>query len=110
MTEMSAPFARSAGSSLAPALSTAQETNTLRQHFPWLRSEGAMTVSVPSRARVAVEVIDQERGAALFDRRVRALLGISAEAFLAHYDAGDAWDVYDHGAVSQLSMLVPFAR
>jgi hypothetical protein len=67
-------------------------------------------MAVPSHTLVNVDVLDAAKGAALFGARTRALLGVSAAEFLAHYDAGDAWDTYGHSAVSELSMLVPFAR
>ena len=64
--------------------------------------------SVPSA--VTVEILSEESGRELFDARVRALLGISGDEFLASYDAGCAWETYDETAVGELTMLIPFAR
>lgn len=60
---------------------------------------------------VSSEELTQEQGRALFERRCQELLGITGDDFLAAYDSGEAWAWTDRDdQVTELSMLVPFAR
>ena len=54
--------------------------------------------------------LDAPQGKALFDRRCRRILGVGAEEFIREYDAGTAWDRWDHNKVIELQMLIPFYR
>lgn len=59
---------------------------------------------------VTSDVLSPAEGQALFDRACQRTLNVSGAVFLTAYDAGVAWDRWDHAAVVSLSMLVPFAR
>lgn len=58
-----------------------------------------------------VEVVELSRqeGKAMLDRAARQDLGISADEFLAKWDAGEYEDA-DDPAVTRVAMLIPFAR
>lgn len=57
-----------------------------------------------------VEEVTAEEGARIFDERARALLGISGSEFIAAYEGGQAWTEEQTDAVTELTMLLPFAR
>jgi hypothetical protein len=59
---------------------------------------------------VVVEEVSREEGARLFDARARELLGISGAEFIAAYEGGYAWSADQADAVTELTMLLPFAR
>jgi hypothetical protein len=63
------------------------------------------------RADHEVEVVEvtREQGRAMLDRAARDELGISAEQFLAKWDAGEYEDA-DDPTVTRVAMLIPFAR
>jgi len=50
-----------------------------------------------------------EEGLALFDKRARALFGISGEEWLSRWDAGEYRESTDSKVIT-LAMLIPFAR
>jgi hypothetical protein len=56
----------------------------------------------------AVEV-SHEEGAAMLDKAAQHRLGISGEEFLARWDRGFYEDT-DDPAVTEVAMLIPFAR
>jgi hypothetical protein len=60
-------------------------------------------------AEVTVEEVSAEDGARLFDARARELLGMSGEEFVAAYHAGHRWSDAQTDAVTELTMLLPFA-
>jgi hypothetical protein len=60
-------------------------------------------------AEVAVDEVSAEDGARLFDARARELLGMSGEEFVAAYRAGHEWSEDQADAVTELTMLLPFA-
>lgn len=59
---------------------------------------------------VTTEELSPQEARAAFDARCRELLGISGEQFLVRFRSGDAWDESEEPAVSELSLLLPFAR
>jgi hypothetical protein len=58
-----------------------------------------------------IEVVElsREQGRAMLDRAAQENLGISADEFLAKWDAGEYEDT-DDPAVTRVAMLIPFAR
>jgi hypothetical protein len=58
-----------------------------------------------------VQVVEVSRGEGreMLDRAAREALNISADEFLAKWDAGD-YDDADDPAVTRVAMLIPFAR
>jgi hypothetical protein len=67
--------------------------------------------SAEGAPEIVFEVVtDEAESRRLFEARCRELLGISAEEFLAAHDAGTIWDSPHGEAVTELAMLVPFAR
>ncbi len=65
------------------------------------------------RSVPGVRIATAAEGKALFDDEARDLLGISGEAFLRRWDAGEYNGVADEGdgrKVLRLVMLIPFAR
>lgn len=70
------------------------------------------TTSIAPAVLPDIDVIEGEEGRAYFDRRARALLGISGEEFLRRWDAGEYRPVPDTPEgrkVGRLVMLMPFA-
>jgi len=61
-------------------------------------------------AEVTVEEVSAQEGARLFDARARQLLGMSGPDFIAAYEGGHAWPEEQADAVTELTMLLPFAR
>ncbi len=59
-----------------------------------------------------VRVLTPAEGRALLDRQTRRVLGMSAEEFLARWDAHeiDTTNPETHGAIMGLVGLIPFAR
>jgi hypothetical protein len=60
-----------------------------------------------------IDLVTPEEALALFDRRARQLLHISAEEFLRRWDAGEYRPVPDDAEgrkVGELVMMLPFAR
>jgi len=58
---------------------------------------------------VQVVEVDREEGREILDRAAREALNLSADEFLAKWDAGDYEDA-DDPAVTRVAMLIPFAR
>ena len=56
-----------------------------------------------------VRELTREEGRELFDKRARALFGITGEEFLGRWDAGEYREASD-SKVATLAMLIPFAR
>jgi hypothetical protein len=107
---MSFPVTRTAGSSPRPTPSITT-TGVLRATLRLVGDEGEMAMLPTTDASdVEVEELDAEAGYELFDRRVRELLGVDAAEFLRTYDADLAWSTYSQDAVSELVILIPFAR
>lgn len=67
-------------------------------------------MDINTRTHVDVEILTMEKGRAFFDARCRELLTMSGDEFLAEYDSGVVWERGDSEAVTELAMLVPFAR
>ena len=59
---------------------------------------------------VTVDELDEEQGRALFERACQRELDVSAEEFLAAYDAGSFPPEWDQRAILALEFLLPFAR
>lgn len=57
-----------------------------------------------------VEEVSHEEGAALFDARAQELLGMSGAEFIAAYEGGREWKPEQADGVTELVMLLPFAR
>ena len=53
--------------------------------------------------------VSREEGRAMLDHAAREALNISADEFLAKWDAGDYEDAGDP-AITRVAMLIPFAR
>lgn len=58
---------------------------------------------------VEVEELSVDQGRALFEERVRKLLGVTPDIFLSAYRSGEYPPDWDEEAVLELEMLVPFA-
>lgn len=71
---------------------------------------GEVVMASRTAAEVTVEEVSAEEGARLFDDRARELLGMSGDAFIAAYEAGQEWPDDQADAVTELSLLLPFAR
>jgi hypothetical protein len=62
-------------------------------------------------AVVITQELTAQQGRELFEKRCQELLGMAGDEFLQAYDSGEAWAWADHeDQVTELSMLVPFAR
>jgi hypothetical protein len=64
---------------------------------------------VKSDHEVEVVEVTREQGRAMLERAAKEELGMSAEQFLAKWDAGGYEDTEDP-AVTRVAMLIPFAR
>jgi hypothetical protein len=64
-----------------------------------------------TKSHAGIEVVEatREEGRAMLDRAAREVLNLSAEEFLAKWDAGDYEDD-DDPAITRVAMLIPFAR
>ena len=64
-----------------------------------------------AKSHDGVEVVEvtREEGRAMLDRAARAALNISGDEFLSRWDAGD-YEHSDDPAVTEVAMLIPFAR
>jgi hypothetical protein len=69
---------------------------------------GAMTAKVDSV--VTSQELTADEGRTFFDERCRELLGVSGAEFLEAYDSGRVWDWPRSEQVTELAMLLPFAR
>lgn len=58
----------------------------------------------------AVEEVTADEGAQLFDARCQELLGMSGPEFVAAYEGGHTWSEDQTDAVTELTLLLPFAR
>jgi hypothetical protein len=71
---------------------------------------GSVTTRASGDVVPEVQELSAEDGAALFDKTVRKLLGISGEEALARWDRGDYENEEERMAVTKVAMLIPFAR
>lgn len=72
-----------------------------------------MTITVRSTIQPAPSVLPAAEARALFDRQARRLLGLSADEFLARWDAGayrDLEDTPEGRKLGYLALLIPFGR
>ena len=69
-----------------------------------------MAVRPTATTEVSVEEVSAEEGLRLFDARARELLGMSGEEFVAAYEGGHKWSADQADGVTELTMLLPFAR
>lgn len=67
----------------------------------------AMPADVPE---VAINEVSAEEGHTILDRAARRYLGMSAEEFIAAWNAGKFDDDPDRPEVMRVAMLLPFAR
>jgi hypothetical protein len=58
---------------------------------------------------VQVVEVSREEGRVMLDYAAREALNISADKFLARWDAGEYEDA-DDSAITRVAMLIPFAR
>ena len=70
-----------------------------------------MPHTTTSSQAAGIEVVEatREEGRPMLDRAAREVLNISADEFLARWDAGD-YESADDPAITRVSMLIPFAR
>jgi hypothetical protein len=74
-----------------------------------------MAVDVDELAQTGQRILPPEVAIAIFDREARRIVGMSGEAFLAKWDAGDYRDV-DLDATREgrdiiyLALLIPLGR
>lgn len=59
---------------------------------------------------VTTQELSRDQAQALFEVRCQDLLGTSSAEFLRRYDDGSIWQSGEDEAVTELALLVPFAR
>lgn len=72
-----------------------------------------MAISVKSTTGSMPSVLPEDLAAALFDHEARRMVGLSAEQFLAKWDAGEYRDLDDSSEgrdIAYLVLLIPFGR
>jgi hypothetical protein len=72
-----------------------------------------MAISVRSTTENMPSVLPEDLAAALFDHEARRVVGLSAEQFLAKWDAGEYGNLEDSAQgreIAYLVLLIPFGR
>ena len=76
----------------------------------WRQGKGLYPMpDTKSDHEVQVVEVSREEGRAMLDHAAREALNISADEFLAKWDAGEDEDA-DDPAITRVAMLIPFAR